>query len=376
MINFYTVVNNLGYGVHAYNFMRALDSLEVEIALFPINFKTDFVNLLVHKWLKNQEKFSREDSSIMLFHENYMNRFSGKLRIGFPVFETGVTEMNLALLKSLDYILQPSDWGKQYLESKGCKNVFVIPEGYDEELYNNSSAINNIKSKSLEGDKVIFSHIGKYEERKSSNDIFKVFTYALEGIDRKFILIANMYNQFDKDWLVKINKDLLGLEYNLFKADDTTAFYCRSNLTVIIPKAKIRDISDIYKQSHFGLYLSKAEGWNLPLIESIASGIPCVTTNYSGQSEYLKDYPKELLITTGVEEIANDSVWFFGDKGNWKKPDLSSAKELIKDIGENPSKYLDFRDACVNSVKQFTWKNSALKFKEFCKNESISIVSR
>ena len=361
MINFYAPINNLGYGVHSYNLMRALEEEGVDVCLFPIHGNINQPDAYTSKWASNQSKYTVNDTSIMIFHETEMNRFCGKTRIGFPVFETGVRDVDLPLLSSLDYIFQPSTYGKAYLEKKGFNNVHVVPEGYNPKIFNMNAFSFTEKENMLDKYGLIFSHIGKLEERKSSLDILTTFTQALEGEKIKCRLVAHMYNIFIPNWLDVVEKSLMDLGYNLTYKDQYNLKYSKSNLTVLVPKMGLKNIADFYMQSHFGIYASKAEGFGLPLIESLACGLPCVTTNWSGQSDYLSNYPKELLISRGVEEVANDKVWFHGDKGTWIKPDLSSLKNILINIAKDPIKHLNLYKQCNDCVKDFTWKNSAIK---------------
>lgn len=362
MLNFYAPINNLGYGIHSYNFIKALEDEGVEICLFPIHGKVSTPNIDTDRWIANQSKFNKDDTSIMIFHENEMNRFYGKKRIGFPVFETGIRKEDIPLLESLDYIFQPSHWGKEYLEKLGFKNVYVVPEGYSDKVFNTMISCNfKEKLNILDKHGIIFTHIGKFEYRKSSEDILTVFTQALEGENVKCKLFAHMFNPFMLQWLDIVEKHLFDLGYSILQKESNLIKYSKANLTVLVLKTGLKSIVDFYRQSHFGLYASKAEGFNLPLIESLACGLPCITTNWTGQSEYLKDYPKELIIEKGEEEIANDGVWFFGSKGTWIKPDLSSLKNILQKIVKDPVTYLNLYKQCNDCVKDFTWKNSVLK---------------
>ena len=111
--------------------------------------------------------------------------------------------------------------------------------------------------------------------------------------------------------------------------------------------------------------MSKAEGWNLPLMECITCGTPAITTDWTGMSEYLQYYPSELKVRKDRDELANDNYWFKGNRGTWQIPDINYLKSILSQVKNSLEKYLRLSDKCVNSVKQFTWKNSALKLNNF-----------
>lgn len=371
MINFYCPINQLGYGIHSFNLLKALDKKGIELALYPPNNTIDSKDTLVDKWLNNQKRFSKEDIGVMIFHENYMNRFYGRVRIGFPVFEVGLRPQDIEMLKTLDIILQASDYHKSYLNNLGFNNIFVVPEGYDPNVFKFDMVEISKKERILEERGVVFSHIGKLEERKSSLDILKTFTFALLNTSVKCTLIASMFNPFLPDWLEVVKECLGKLDYIVQKEDSATIVFAREMLKIIVLKCRVRDVREIYASSHFGIYASKAEGWNLPLIESIAFGLPCITSDWTGQSEYLKSYPKELIITEGESVVANDGKWFFGDRGNWTSPDLSSLKEILKKVVSSPAQYLNLAKKCYDSVSAFTWESSANIFINVLKDKNL-----
>ena len=372
MLSFYCPINSTGYGVHSYNLLKEVDKLGIELALYPVNNQTEYTNPLIDKWLENRNKFSKGDIGVMIYHEGFMNRFYGSKRIGFPVFEIGLLQKDIEMLKTLDYIFQTSHYFKDYLISLGFQNVYVVPEGYDPNIFKFDLVEISKKEKTLSEKGIVFSHVGKFEERKSSADILKVFTYALVDLGINCSLIVSMINPFLlNNGFDIIKNNLIDLGYSIEKDEEGAIRFVREKLRVVVMKYKIRDIRELYNISHFGIYPSKAEGWNLPLIESIASGVPCITTDWTGQSEYLKNYPKELIIEKGQEVVANDGIWFKGDRGKWICPNLISFKEILRNVVNNPIKYLNLASTCYNSVKEFTWANSARIFKEFLEKRGL-----
>ena len=363
MINFYAPINTLGYGVHTYNLLKSLDKLDVEFALFPLNNSPEINDPVIEKWIANQKRFNKNDVGVMIFHEQFMNRFYGKMRIGFPVFELDLLSEDIEKLRTLDYILQTSEYFKSYLNNLGFNNVFVVPEGFNPNMFNFDNSLLQKKEKLLNERGLIFSHIGKMEERKSTLDIVNVFTEALFNASIKCTLLLNVVNPFLSKWLDLLSNFIYSLEYIKHQEDESTISFSKGNLKIIVLKGKLRNVREIYDSSVFGLYLSKAEGFGLPLIESIASGLPCVTTCNTGMMDYLKEYPNDLIVSSNKKVIANDGIWFKGDRGEWLCPDLGHVKQILRNIANNPIKYLHMANDCYKSIQNYTWEASAQKFK-------------
>jgi len=350
MITFFAPCSShIGYGVHSYNLMYEFSKLE-KIALIPPFGKVSQSSPLIDEWLDNARDFSEASPSIMIFQHQFMNQFCGTPRIGFPVFELEeFSAKDINTLKNLDYILQPSHWGKSVLNKLGFDNVYVVPEGFNPRIFQKERSI-EYKLELIKRGRIEFVHVGKYEERKGTKDILRCFVKAFKDSKQVITLKAHVYNPFN-DWILKVNKLLgdLGM-----KRDGYT--WRLNNLVIQTFDRPIGDVSRLYKEADFGIWLSKAEGWNLPLLECLACKTPAITTCNTGMTEYLKDYPKELLLEKGELEFVKDNQWY-DDKANakWFQVDLESVVDKLKDVERNPEKYLRLE----YDVKDFTWENSA-----------------
>lgn len=114
-------------------------------------------------------------------------------------------------------------------------------------------------------------------------------------------------------------------------------FWTKGKQEIIIPQGQIRtfvEMAKMYNNADFGIFFSKAEGWNLPLNELLACGVPCITTSNTGMTEYLLG---NKLIVENKDELI----------------------EKIKQVTKNPEKYLE--NTFYLQIHQFTWRNAAQK---------------
>jgi glycosyltransferase involved in cell wall biosynthesis len=76
------------------------------------------------------------------------------------------------------------------------------------------------------------------------------------------------------------------------------------------------DLPKIYKGAHATLFASLMEGFGLPVIESMASGTPVLTSNSSslkeiaGEAALCVDPTSISAILTGIEKLINDEVFY------------------------------------------------------------------
>lgn len=357
MLNFFAAINHFGYGVFAYNLMRAYhEQVSKDIALFPVEITSDFVNNPdVQYWLSNAKRFKRSDPSLMIFQAPWLNRFAGTPRIGFPIFELDIfPEYDLSLLRALDAILQPSQWGKKILENHGLKNIHIVPGGYDPKTFSPSFKINQ-KMQRIKTQGVSFVHVGKWEPRKSSEEILSCFIQACDNGKLRANLLFHVQNPFDEKWFSKVNQVLTKHQFTL-----AGTHFVRGNTRILVPQEPFPGgLKKLYQMAEFGIWASKAEGWNLPLMECIASGCPSLTTNNTAQADFIKEevYPPELIIQSHQKEPTRL-------RGRWWSLDENEIIQKIQTMIRDPEKFLKMENRCLESIKDFTWENSAKKLGE------------
>jgi len=103
-------------------------------------------------------------------------------------------------------------------------------------------------------------------------------------------------------------------------------------------------------------------------MELMACGIPTIASNVIGHSEYLPGSPKiqqDLIVEPIGKELAQDGVWFHGDKGDWytmNKDDLSEKlEETFDDIELYSEPSVELSEYYHTN---YNWSLAALKIRE------------
>lgn len=355
MLNFFAPINTLGYGVFSHGLMRAYDRLvSPEIALFPPG-NVEPLDETVQRWLTNGRRFKRSDPSIMIFQAPWLNRFCGTPMIGFPIFELDVVpEHDSAMLRALDAVLQPSRWGKMVLENDGIRNVHVVSGGYDPGVFFPEMTVEQ-KMERIARQGVSFVHVGKFEPRKGSEEILRCFLRACDDGKARANLCFHVCNPFDAKWLEKVLRILLEHGYA-----PSGVHFTRGNARVVVPQERFRaDPRKLYQAADFGIWASKAEGWNLPLLECLACGVPCLTTDNTAQADFIRTgvYPAELVLRSHAKEPSRLGA-------DWWPLDQEELTQKIRAMIREPERFLRQSDRCLESVRGFTWENAAKRLGE------------
>lgn len=179
-------------------------------------------------------------------------------------------------------------------------------------------------------------------------------------------------------WFVEKFKDNpnVGLVVKGFFKNNSTSDRLKTEAALqmmIDPQAKCKvyllhgDMSD---QEMIGLYsndkikalisLSHGEGWGLPLFEASYTGLPIVTTNWSGQSDFLnitekrrkkgskkksETVNKSMIgeVSFTLQPIQKEAVWdgVLQADSMWAYADKNSYQSVLEDVYSNYSKYED-----------------------------------
>jgi hypothetical protein len=127
----------------------------------------------------------------------------------------------------------------------------------------------------------------------------------------------------------------------------------------IIPRANTQqEVYDIMAQVDCGVFPSRAEGWNLELLEIMSVGRSTIATNYSAHTEFCNDRNCH-LIEIKEKELAYDNKWFFG-QGRWANIDENTISNLSFAIQNFANTYKhSINEASVETARRFSWRNTA-----------------
>lgn len=352
--------NTTGMGIHCSNLLKALIKAGKKVAFVnmqPLNYQ--IMNEYIKEGLNNRELITGREPAIMVKYAESSIRFIGNPRMAFSIFESDlIPELEKVYYNTLDTILVPSEWGKDILTRNGIDGakIKIVHEGVDPEIFHVKHNYEYNIERARRRGYWTFLHVGKWERRKNTRMIVECFYEACEELKIHANLRLKCNNPFDNTWhsqLVEIRNK-----------------YTDKYATVGAWRDDLSDMADLYNDADFGLYASSGEAWNLPLLESMACGLPSICTNTGGQSEYIKNLPipaieendcyvvRDLIIRKTKKEIADDGMFYKGDRGSWLVPDRMELKEKIKYILQNAEAVIRLKQAYADSVKQYTWDNA------------------
>jgi autotransporter strand-loop-strand O-heptosyltransferase len=301
-----------------------------------------------YKIYPSESKDFDQDLNIVLCETNhhiFYDEYEGP-KIGYNVWESTLQPPEyFNKLLEFDELWVPSKWQRDCSIAQGYPEdkIKVVPEGVDVHTFYPDDTISHPFTK----DKFTFFVAGRWDYRKSIKEIIETFIKTFDK-NEPVELIISVDNPFSNDGLKTTEERLkhYGLEDERIKI---LHFPPREEYIRLLKTCKVF------------VSCARAEGWNLPLIESMACGTPSIYSHCSGQLEFAdgKGIPvnisHELPVSASTYNHFNDNV------GNYYEPDFNHLSEMMRLSYE---KYDTFKKiALIDSEsirKEFSWETVAL----------------
>lgn len=306
-INFMSAVGYTGYGFAGVNFLRELNLKNHNVSLFPIgqmNPDNQEDASACFNSFDKQETYDPEAPCLKIWHQFDMGARIGKGKFfAFPFFElTDLTKKEIHHLNNVDEIIVTCEWAKKILEQNGInKKINIVPLGVNTKVFDYT-----LKSSLKPKDKYIFMNIGKWEVRKGHDVLVNLFNDTFDEKDNVELWIAGSSSEmaFSAEELNKWHE-----LYMTSKLKDKIKIFPRLNTQ--------QEVAQLMSYADCGIFPSRAEGWNLELLEMMAMDKPVITTNYSAHTAYCNS-DNAYLVNIDDLELANDNK-YFRNFGKWAK---------------------------------------------------------
>lgn len=348
-INFIAPINFLGYGYTGLNILKALGKLGYHTSLFPLgNIEADPSDIpYIKQALVNSKRYSKCAPSIRLCHAHDLTLHVGNgPHYGWPIFElTRFTEEEKHQLKAMDGIIVCSEWAKDIVLANVSQYAQVIPLGVDTTIFNEH--VNTQHNSTT----TVFFNCGKWEIRKGHDILVTAFNRAFKEED-DVKLVMNCYNPFldqvaNREWELKYTRSKLGKEGK-----------------VVVNNRRLNsqyELARLIGTVDCGVFPSKAEGWNLEVLEMMAMGKHVILTNYSAHTEFASSH-NSYLIDILQTEPACDNIWF-NKQGEWAyfgRDQLDQLIEYMRQVHKlKQNGLLETNSEGISTSIRFTWEATA-----------------
>jgi len=249
-------------------------------------------------------------------------------------------------LGSADLVLVPSKWCQSVFKKSGIESQ-VVPLGYNDNVYFYKERINKREQRQ----NFTFLHYNAFNIRKGFPEVFKAFVKA-----------------FRQDEPVKMifKTNLLQLPLPITKEK-------YPNIEIITGAMGDRELADLMGRSDCFVLPSRGEGFGVPPLETMATGMPAIIPNAHGFTEYFNsDYMYEVNVKETCPALY--SRYKGQDTGNMVVCDIDHLAERMRFVYEHQDEALAKGKKASEYVKQWTIKNTALQLKKIIERAENEII--
>lgn len=276
----------------------------------------------------------------------------GRRVVSCVVWETSrIPSVHLEKLRHLDRIWVPSRWQKKVMLRNGLDGgrIDVVPWGFDPAVFHPG------EDSRPAARPFRFLFVGKWEERKGVEFLLEAFTREFQPAEPVELVLA-AHNRYLRDFAPEA-----ALRGWLGRAGAAEAAAGRIHC---LPDLPTGGLAQAYRDADAFVLPTRAEGWGLPLLEAMATGLPCIATRYSGLTEFAAPDCVYCLKKSWLLERVKDPVFFDPalDWGGWARPRVSHLQRLMRRVyGRREEARKKGERACRAAHQAWTWDHAADK---------------
>jgi glycosyltransferase involved in cell wall biosynthesis len=353
-LNLITSLDPTGYGYAGRSILNELTSAGVKVAVFSLSYSvptTDDPQESVRRGLANAGSYDASAPCVRIAQARSLAEHVGRGKhVGFPIFELDrFDDGEIHHLKQLDAILVCSNWAAGVAASSGISVLTVVaPLGVDRRVFHEAIHEGRSRDHSREPGPTIFVNNGKWEWRKGHDFLLQAFCNAFTPSDNVILKLLSrshvLTDQANLSWANVFLGSRLGGKMQL------------------VPRLESqRDVASLLADCDCGVFPSRAEGWNLGLLECMSVGLNVIATNYSAHTEFV-DSANCRLVQIDETEPARTGEWIWGN-GNWAKLGPSQMEQMVDHLREvhrlKQEGILPRNGAGIATAKEYTWLRTA-----------------
>ena len=349
------ILDSSGYAIHTRELAKALSKItDVRLSSkVPDNATTLLSDKEVQLLKKGGEK---NDINLIITNPLYWRTYADQNRNWVYLVWEGdklpLSYFNECLNPAIEYIIVPSEHTKKALEETCQMHLFhsadevldkvrVIPHGVD---------------------------LDKFYPKDKKEDVFTfIANKGLRNLeDRGGIqyLLQAFNEEFTKDdkvrLLIKINP-VYGIPNmdDIMKQLEIDPKNC-PDIKVTADNIPHEKLIDLYSEGDVFVSPTRAEAFNLPCLEAMACGLPVITTNFGGQTDYVTQ-ENGWLVGGDLTEIKHELQY---EGIAWITPDIKGLQEALRYVFKNKDLVKEKGCKALETAKNLTWDNTSKLIKE------------
>ena len=282
--------------------------------------------------------------SVVYGQGDVFRRATGKVKVGFTMLEVdGFPREWVEQANEMDEIWVPSEFNRQGMLASGLRRpIHIIPLGVDTASFHPQAR----RMSNPAGEFVFFANF-EWGERKDPWLLLRAFNDTFRA-DEPVRLLCKISN---RDPQLKLKEEIRSLR---LKPSGGKISYL---LNLDFPHAQL---PMLYRSADCYLAVSRGEGWDMPLMEAMACGLPTIASDWSSHTEFVHDSIAYRLKIAGLIPAIAKCPYYEGF--HWARADEEHLRTLLRHVYENQDEARAKGAAAAREMAaKWTWRNAAEK---------------
>jgi hypothetical protein len=348
-IGWHSIINfPTGYAGTSRSIVQALDKNKTRVSykyvygagtVFPVEEPIHTDSYLVN--CVRSRKFGEAPIQVVYAQADVFEKNNGKVKVGYSMLEvTGLPLEWVRQANLMDEVWVPSQFNKDTFQESGVKvPIYIIPLGIDPAYFSPTIYSNKLKN--------TFTFLSNFEwgERKAPEVLLRAFSDEFSTAES--VALVCKVNNFDGSVNVHREIDNLRLRKN-------------GGRIVIAENAILQsyDLGALYASADCFVLPTRGEGWGMPILEAMACGLPVIATNWSAQTDFMKESNAYPLEVESLIPATAKCPYYEGFK--WAQPSYEHLRYLMRWVFENQQEASAKGLKAASEVRNnWTWNNTA-----------------
>jgi glycosyltransferase involved in cell wall biosynthesis len=337
-----------GYATLARDMLQSLSRKEIPLQVVPTIRDEKFLHQMYCGTTESIDMWKRlinahiDTGTHIIFHPptswDGINHYSSWIKeqpgfnsyVGITMFETDRLPYGWAeACNMMDEIWVPSSFNLETFRLAGINPdlLRVIPFGLNAELYN-PDRVRPLRFPGKRG--FTFLSVFQWSKRKGWDVLLQAYLQAFSSLDDVCLVIRAYPDAFRlpaiKD---RVRNYIIDLGYDADKIPP-----------IIIIDEFISDerMPNLYRSADCFVLPTRGEGWGIPFMEAMASGLPTIATNWSSHLDFMNERNSYLIKLDGTENIPLDHMLenpFYTLDQQWAAPSVEHTAKLMRHVFDN-----------------------------------------
>jgi len=339
-----------GYAMSCREILRALDRQGVRIVyryaygpgtVFPVPEPEASGDFLLDT-IRERRDGLRPQLSVVYGQGDVFRRNRGRRRVGYTMLEVdGFPRDWVRQANRMDEVWVPTEFNREAFLRSGLKRpIHRIPLGVDPNYFHPQ-----IQGHPNPMGEYVFLSNFEWGERKEPWMLLKAFNETFSARE-PVRLVCKIFN---KDNMLNMREEIRRLR--LRESGGKISFIFNREFPYY-------QLGSFYRSADCYISAGRGEGWDMPLMEAMACGLPTIATDWGAHTEFVHDRISYPLRIRGVVPAEAKCPYYEGF--SWADPDPEHLRHLLRHIFENRDEArAKGASAAREMAEKWTWEQSA-----------------